>query len=134
MLITVMIIIGLVVGLIIGAVIGFFMARSTGKMARLQAEASNARKELREYHGKLKGHMHKSDDLIHDISDAMLKLQEHHYAVTKELEYRNRNYQLSAGEKGRITHEKPSLDNNKEATKEKSTEAPKDYVVTKEHA
>ncbi|MCF6775110.1 YhcB family protein [Thiotrichales bacterium 19X7-9] len=133
MLIAVMIIIGLVAGLIIGTVIGFFIARSTGKMARLQADASNARKELREYHGKLKGHMHKTDDLIHNISDAMLELQEHHYAVTKELEYRGRGYQLTEGEKGRITHEKPSKA-QEEVVKEKSTQPPKDYVESKEHA
>ncbi|MCF6767303.1 YhcB family protein [Thiotrichales bacterium 19S11-10] len=127
----VLIILAFIVGLIVGALGGFLIARRSGKMARLQAEASNAKKALREYHGKLKSHMSKADNLIHTISDAMLELQEHQYAATQDMEYRSRGFQLSQTEASKLTHSKTDdMPDNDSAS---STEAPKDYVVNKKN-
>lgn len=135
---SVLIVIGLAVGLIVGLIVGFIVARKTGKMARLKADLSNSKKTLREYHGKVKSHLNRTENLIHTINDQLLELQEHNYVGSKELDYRSSGYQITyekdgeQQEKEATSDKKNDNNKNKEQLKE-STEAPKDYVVNKDH-
>jgi uncharacterized membrane-anchored protein YhcB (DUF1043 family) len=122
----------LAVGLIVGLIVGFVIARKTGKMARLKADLSNSKKTLREYHGKVKSHLNKTENLIHTINDQLLELQEHNYVGSKELDYRSSGYQITYEKEGDEEIIDKKQHQNKEQVKD-SSEAPKDYVINKEH-